>query len=166
MSLPSQDLHTARRDAARFLHQLPRSSSRDEALETALQAAQSSLDALRLTSDAGEKSQFSAQAKQLMDVADAIKRRADWQSLVQQSGTAGRVSASTASSAKVKHLKEPVNSRELSTREQIIEMKATMLNNEKFPRWTGPPSPSEFERKDGEDLFLYVKLHCWPLPYY
>ena len=53
-------------------------------------------------------------------------------------------------------LKPPVTTRSLSKAEQIILYKASYLNNYKFPPWTVPPAPDEFELKDGETWYLWV----------
>lgn len=145
MSSQSSDLDQLRQDAARLSEWLPRASSKDEALDIAIKAAETALSALKIAKDSNEKANYSARAKQLMQDAETIKRSDDWKKAVQQA-------------SKVSLLTEPVNSRELSTKERIILLRAGFLNGVKFPEWNGAPSMSEFELQDGEEAFLYVSL--------
>lgn len=154
MSPASKDLEELQQNADRLAIQLPRCSSRDEALDIAIQAAQTSFDALKLVTDPVDKAKYSTRAKQLLAQAEDIKKAADWKTAVQQysAGTP----APPPDPPRLKVLPEPRNSRELSRREKIVVLRAGFLNGAKFPEWEKPPSPSEFELKDGEELFLYV----------
>lgn len=145
MSSYLQELEQLRQDADRLAERLPRSVTKDEALDIAIKAAETAFSALKLVKDANEKASYTAKAKQLMQDAETIKRSSDWRQAVQQA-------------SQVRMLTEPVNSRELSTKERIILLRGGFLNGVKFPEWTGAPSVSEFELKDGEALFLYVCL--------
>lgn len=157
MSLPSQDLEELRQDAERLASQLPQSSSKDEALEIAIKAAETSMRALKLLSDPTEKAHYTARARALMLEAEQIKNSADWREVIQQRPEI-RKSTPPRSAGPVRVLKEPVSTRELPTREKIIKLKSGFLNGVKFPEWTGPPVVSEFALKDGEGLFVYVSL--------
>ncbi|CAK3965009.1 related to Calpain-like protease palB RIM13 [Lecanosticta acicola] len=152
MSLPSKHLEELRQDAERLADQLLRSSSRDEALQIAIQAVETSMKALRLVSDPSEKAKYTARAQVLMREAEEIKKSTDWRRIIPQSSIVR--SAAPRPSVIAKPLKEPVNSRELPKREQIIKLKAGWLNGVKFPEWSGPPDASEFQLKDGENLFV------------
>ena len=156
MSAPSKDLEQLRQDAERLATQLPQCSSRDEALEVAIKAAETAFSALRLVKDPSEKAKYTARAKELMQEAETIKKSEDWRQAIAQASQPRGEAAFDAS--KIRLLKEPVNSRALPKSEQIIILRGGFLNGEKFPEWSGAPSSSEFERKDGEELFLYVSL--------
>lgn len=140
-----QDLEQLRQDADQLAAQLPRSTTKDEALDIAIKAAETAFKALKLVKDANEKASFTARAKQFMQDAETIKRSSDWRQAVQQA-------------SQVRVLTEPANTRELSTKERIILLRGGFLNGVKFPEWNGAPPPSEFELKDGEEPFLYVSL--------
>ncbi|KAL8798589.1 MAG: hypothetical protein Q9182_006542 [Xanthomendoza sp. 2 TL-2023] len=51
-------------------------------------------------------------------------------------------------------LKEPVPSRTLSTREQIILLESSRLHGCLFPPWRNPPETGEFEIGDDQSLFI------------
>lgn len=55
-------------------------------------------------------------------------------------------------------LKEPLSTRTLSTREQIILLEASRLHGCRFPPWKGPPDASEFELGEDQLLFMYVGI--------
>ncbi|KAF2814625.1 cysteine proteinase [Mytilinidion resinicola] len=56
----------------------------------------------------------------------------------------------------VKSLKEPISSRTLSKKEQIILLKASRINGFVFPPWKEPPVPSEFHLEYQAEPFLDV----------
>lgn len=145
MSSHLTDLEQLRQEADQLAARLPRSATKDEALDIAIRAAETAFKALKLVKDANEKATYTAKAKQLMQDAETIKRSSDWRQAVQQA-------------AQVRVLTEPANTRELSTKERIILLRGGFLNGVKFPEWNGAPSPSEFDLKDGEEPFLYVSL--------
>jgi hypothetical protein len=157
----SKELDTLRKDAERLAGELAQSSSRDEALEIAITAAETSMKALSLVSNPDEKKQYSAQVRQYMRDAERIKDGEDWRA-VRDSHSATNVKdgpAAVAVNSKVRTLKEPQNSRKLPTREQVILLKSGFLNGVKFPQWSKTPDQSEFEKIPGEDMFLYVSLY-------
>ena len=147
----THNLQNLRRESDRLAAYLPHASSRDDALRVAIRAAETAFKALKLTDDAAQKQQYTARARQLTADAERIKRSADWRSTIRNLPTVASASCS---------LLAPEDDRTLSTREEIILLKAGFLNGVKFPRWEAPPLPSEFDLKDGEDLFLYVSLPC------
>lgn len=158
MSLPSRDLEQLTQDAERYPDQLPRSSNRDEALEIAIKAAETSMKALKLASDPDEKARHSTRFKQLIQEAERIKHSKDWrQELQPPSNLSTDSKAPTISgTSRPRYLKDPQSTRPLPKSEQILLLKAGYLNNCKFPPWTNPPAPDEFELKDGETLYSYV----------
>lgn len=50
-------------------------------------------------------------------------------------------------------LKEPVSARVLPVAEKVLLLHASKLNGFKFPPWTGPPKPEEFDPDDGGEPF-------------
>lgn len=151
MSLPSKDLEELRDDVDKYERQVAQSSSREEALELAIRAAETSMRALSLVKDPNEKVKYSTRAQQLMRQAEQIKHSGEWRN------SAPSIPAQPSlAKDKVRLLKEPVNSRKLPTKERILLLKASYLNGVRFPPWDGPPSDSEFVWKPGEALFTYV----------
>lgn len=55
---------------------------------------------------------------------------------------------------KANKLKEPISERELTIREKIILLEASKLHSARFPPWTSPPLPSEFEQMSGQPHFM------------
>ncbi|PPJ57684.1 hypothetical protein CBER1_00142 [Cercospora berteroae] len=163
MSAP-EEFVTLRRDAERLEDQLSHASSRSEALDIAIKAAETSMKALSLVQDPAERAACRSRAEQYMREAERIKHDEDWRSRVKSPPTwlkvevppTPRTTAGTqaAVATKVRQLPVPLNSRKLSTREKIIVTKAGFLNGVKFPEWSSDPSPKEFELADGEDLFF------------
>lgn len=157
MSLPSKDLEELKNDAERLDAQLLRSSSKDEALEVAIKAAETSMRALKLAQDPNERSKLSTRVKQMLEEAERIKMSTDWRKAVQyRPSVNGSSSIKADTVARAQTLQEPRSTRKLPNHEQILLLRASYLNGFKFPPWTTPPEPSEFELKNGEDLFLYV----------
>lgn len=53
-------------------------------------------------------------------------------------------------------LKEPLSTRTLSTREQILLLQASKLHGCRFPPWEDLPAASEFELGEAQSLFMYA----------
>lgn len=53
-------------------------------------------------------------------------------------------------------LREPLPSRSLSTREQIILLESSRLHGSRFPPWQNPPGMAEFELGVDQTMFTYV----------
>ena len=96
-----------------------------------------------------------ARVHMLMDEAERIKTSDNWNPLLVLPEASDydnqEIDAST-----IKKLDEPVSKRTPTTAENILLLKASKLNGFKFPPWKGPPPESDFEPKDGEQLFSYV----------
>ena len=159
MSVPSKDLEEVRPDAEQLPNQLLRASSKDEALEVAIKAAETSMQALKLAQDPSEKARLSTRVSHLLTEAEKIKQSKDWRKAVQspQLIDLSTKGAATANS-KPRTLKEAQSTRQLHTQEKVLLLRAGYLNGFKFPPWTTPPEPNEFELREGEELFLYVSL--------
>ncbi|EMD68824.1 hypothetical protein GGP41_008813 [Bipolaris sorokiniana] len=63
-------------------------------------------------------------------------------------------SRAAASHPQIYRLREPVSSRQPSKREEIILLKASMVNGFKFPPWTKEPSADEFASRHGDGDFI------------
>lgn len=153
----SKDLEEMREDVDRLERQVAQSNSREEALELAIRAAETSMKALRLVRDPNEKVKYTTRAQQLFKQAEEIKRSGHWRRSAPSIPPAAPLKPE-----QVRLLKEPVNSRQLPKSEQLIMLRAGFLNGVKFPPWKGPPADSEFQRKPGEALFVYVSFVCCP----
>ncbi|KAK5135009.1 hypothetical protein LTR08_005669 [Meristemomyces frigidus] len=156
----SSDLRELSQDADQHAVQLPQSASRNEALETAINAAEVSMRSLKLAKDPNAKARHSARFKQLLQEAERIKHSKDWRQAAQTTNqqsprSCPRSSATTAPSAphRGQALPEPQSARALSKSEQILLLRAGYLNGFKFPPWSSPPHSSEFDLGDGEGLF-------------
>ncbi|KAK1824550.1 cysteine protease, partial [Friedmanniomyces endolithicus] len=119
-----------------------KASSRDDSLQSTINAAEASMRALKLAKDPKDKAKHSARFKQLLQEAERIKHSKDWESVSARSSTFQQVA------------KIPDSTRKPSRAEQILLLKASYLNNFKFPPWTTPPAPDEFDLADGESLFV------------
>lgn len=135
---------------------MSKTSTKDEALEAAVNAAECRMRALRTSTDQNEKRRLEERCRILLERAERIKTST-------LSGRQGRDWAQDTSNQGLTPLgaprkpTEPLSSRELSTREQIILLEGSRLNGFVFPPWKGPPEPCEFELKDGQDRFMYVE---------
>jgi calpain-7 len=67
---------------------------------------------------------------------------------------AAEASPSIAPYSRIHRLVEPVSSRKRSKREDIILLKASMVNGFKCPPWNKTPSPEEFLAQQGAELFV------------
>lgn len=153
MSSPSQDLQQLRQDAEDLAYQLPRSASKDAALEIAIKAAETSMRALKLARDPDEKAALSMKASLLLDEAEQIKLSTDWRNVVKGTHAFGEQGDAVQVKKPSKALKEPQSMRKLPRKEEIILLKAGYLNNFKFPPWKEPPALSEFDAATGQELF-------------
>ena len=136
-------------------------STKNEALEAAIDDAERCMRALGAATDENEKTRLDEKCRILLERAERIKTSTksgrhgrDWdQDISQQALTPPGLS---------RKLTEPISNRQLSTREQIILLEGSRLNGFVFPPWKSPPDASEFELKDGEDRFLYVARNQIP----
>lgn len=157
MSLPSKDLEGLRVDAEQLADQLLRASSRDEALEVAIKAAETSMQALKLAKDPNEKAKLSTRVGQLLNEAEKIKHSRDWRRAMQSPRLIDiSANGATATTSRSRELIEPQSTRDMPTQEKLLLLKSGYLNGFKFPPWTTPPEPNEFELREGEEPFLYV----------
>jgi len=163
MSVPSEGSEKLDHDAELQETRLLRSNSKDEALEVAIKAAETAMQALKIVKDPNERARQSMRLKRLLQDAERIKHSKDWREalkLPQTPSTSASTSlnAKAANSNKQRALEEPRVTRNLSKSEQILLLKAGYLNGFKFPPWTIPPAPDDFELGDGKDLYTYVPV--------
>lgn len=103
------------------------------------------MKALRLTTDPREKKLLDAKCNEYLTRAEQLKNSrsvSDAQSYSSKGPSRPR--------------REPVSTRTLSNREQIILLENSKLNGFVFPPWSAQPDPEEFELDDEEGLFTCV----------
>jgi calpain-7 len=152
MSLSPDNIDSLRQDADELSLKLVRSKSRAEALENAINAADTSMRALKLADNPIDRSQLSRRVTQLLQEAEQIKRNSDWRPTGQDSPAFDDANGRAAFIAS-REFKEPTSSRTLPRSEQILVLKASILNGAKYPPWTKEPSPDEFTLEDGEQPY-------------
>ncbi|KAI1980590.1 cysteine protease [Ophidiomyces ophidiicola] len=114
------------------------STTQPEALEAAIRAAETYMNALNLTTDPNERKCLDAKCKEYITRAEQIKL----------------LKGSTGASANTQRTrKEPQSTRSLSYREQIILLEDSKLNGFVFPPWSGGPGPEEFELDENGEPF-------------
>jgi calpain-7 len=119
---------------------VPSQATEKAALEATIKSAELYFQALRLAAKPQDKTRLDAKVNGLLAQAERLKH--------------GRDAKPTATQAPRKeNLKEPVSTRSLTTRENIIILEGSKLNGFIFKPWPGPPSQDEFTHRDGENLF-------------
>jgi calpain-7 len=119
---------------------IPAQANDKAALDATIKSAELYLQALRLADKPPDKKRLDAKVNTLLAQAERLKHGRD-------ARPAGRPAALK------KILKEPLSTRKLTTRENIILLEGAKLNGFIFKPWTDPPSSDEFSHKDGEQLF-------------
>lgn len=127
-------------------------TSQRQALEAAIDAAEHYMRALKLTNTARDKQKLDAKCKELLEKAEKIKDAKNWQ---QAAGIGDH---------NILKLTEPLSTRKLTTREEIILLEGAKLNGFLFPPWTTAPDPEEFELENGEELFRQVTVNKCRMP--
>ncbi|KKY21738.1 putative calpain-like protease ory [Phaeomoniella chlamydospora] len=115
--------------------------SHAEALEAAITTAESYMLALKISTDATEKSKIDAKCKEWIDIAEKIKVEPEWKGV------------SLVSPGSDPFLAKPLSTRELTTKEKIIILEGSKINGFVFPPWNGDPGPEEFILSDGQELW-------------
>ncbi|KAL4898202.1 hypothetical protein BDV59DRAFT_166393 [Aspergillus ambiguus] len=108
-------------------------TSQAQALESAIDAAEHYMRALRLATAQKDKQSLDAKCKEWLTRAERIKEATDWQSAARTQARASR---------------SPVSTRKLTTREEIILLEGAKLHGFIFPPWNSAPDPSEFTPGD------------------
>ncbi len=117
----------------------PQANSKAQ-LEATIKSAELYFRALRLAEKPSEKKRLDAKVNGLLAQAERLKLGED------------ATPAVTKAARKV-NLKEPISTRKLTTRENIILLEGAKLNGFLFKPWTGRPSGDEFSHLDCEPLF-------------
>ncbi|KAH0369205.1 cysteine proteinase, partial [Aureobasidium melanogenum] len=137
----SEDISTLRSKIQTLEHGIPSAPSRDAALEMAIEAAQTAMNAMRISQDLETKRSMRKKSEFFLDEAQRIKHISEW------------VPRPEIDITRVRKLVEPKSDRKLPTSEQILLLKASHLNGFKFPPWTGAPQDSDFELSGGQEHF-------------
>jgi calpain-7 len=124
-----------------------KSSTKDDALNSAILAAELYMKATKLASSDHERARLRTKCKQLLSRAEEIKQLDKW--------------APKADMAIV--LKAPESERAISMREQVILLEGSKLHGFIFPPWTSDPDDSVFEYINGSSFYTYMHPH--PRPY-
>jgi calpain-7 len=118
---------------------IPLSSTKEEALESAILATEIYMKAIKLASSESEKTRLKTKCMRLLARAEEIKQQKVWMLPVeerdnQQNGKVMEVLLST---------------RTLCTREKVILLEGSKLHGLVFPQWTSAPSGVLFDSTDG-----------------
>ncbi|MCJ1283751.1 cysteine protease [Xylographa opegraphella] len=115
-----------------------------DAYDVILVAVEDCLQVLKLTEDKKKKKELEEKCNKLLDQAHHIKNSEQW------TPKQGMTVELCQSHAHAMVPKQPVSTRVLSKREQIIILKGSKLHGCIYPEWTGSPLPEEFDLKAGE----------------
>lgn len=109
------------------------------------------MDALKISTSLKEKRKYDTKCKELLTIAERIKKLKDSQ---RRFGLETTNSGSNhSSSASTSPRGEPVSTRNISNREQIILLENSKLNGSVFPPWSALPEPEEFEQQEDDELY-------------
>lgn len=109
-------------------------------LKATIEAAELYMQALRLTDSPTERKRIDAKCKDLIKAAENLKSRQD--------GSPDR------SKDEKPLLQPPISPRKLTTREKIILLEGSKLNNFVFKPWEKEPTDEEFALRDGEEPYV------------
>ena len=124
-------------------------SSWNDAYTATLDATELCLQALKLSADAHEKQLLDEKCRKLLDQAERLKTSEEGPPI--RNGSLG-IRGHNFKDVSTKPLKQPISTRKLSTREQIILLQGSKLHGCIFPPWKDPPAPEEFALT-GAELF-------------
>jgi calpain-7 len=128
--------------------QISQASTRDEALQRAIAAAEAYMKAFKLSSRESERVRLKGQCSKVLAIAEKIKQQNSW--TVTSNGKKEK-------GPSPKILKAPVSQRKLTTREEVIILESSKLHGFIFPPWTSDPQADSFCKEGkGEAQFMYV----------
>ncbi|PGH23230.1 hypothetical protein AJ80_02646 [Polytolypa hystricis UAMH7299] len=154
MSNPAPNLKALEAQAAKAEKNAATATTQTKALESAINAAELYMNALKLAGSSTDRRRLDARCKELLTRAENIKKAPTWPLNISRTV----ITESTASRP------EPVSSRALSNREQIILLETSRLHGCVFPPWKAAPALEEFEQPDNGELFTdSSELHFSPL---
>lgn len=116
-----------------------------------MDAAELCLQALRLTTGQAEKKAWNTRCQLLLDRAERI-RSGD------EPNTDKADNAISLAKTKRDSLKNPVSTRQLTTREQIILLEGSKLHGSIFPPWKEAPEAADFILREGNSQYTYVDV--------
>ncbi|KZF25017.1 PALB protein [Xylona heveae TC161] len=118
-------------------------STRDDALNAAIKAAELYMQAMKQLPAGEKKARLKQKCNGLLDQAEKIKSCADWQGQMNSAATVAKLDA-------------PSSTRVLATKEKRILLEDSKLNGFIFPPWNASPDPHEFILKEGEPLYTDI----------
>jgi hypothetical protein len=136
----SSRLTTLEAQASAVERAVPSQPNDKAALEATIKSAELYFQALRLADNAKDKKRLDAKVNGLLAQAERLKQGHD-------------ANPPITKTARKTNLQEPVSTRKLTTRENIILLEGGKLNGCKFKPWTNPPTPDEFSCRDDEAPF-------------
>ncbi len=120
---------------------MDKSSTRETALQNAIQAAELYMAAAKHASNDRERARLRGKCQQLTSRAENIKQSTSWTPVHSQEIS----------------LKAPVSQRALSKREEIILLEGSKLHGFIFPQWTSDPDNSVFAGdENGQSVYTCV----------
>ena len=115
------------------------------------------MDALKLADTPRDKRKFDSKCKELLSIAERIKRLKGGSRRDSEAESTNRDTSSSAATCGLPpRCREPVSTRSLSNREQIILLEDSKLNGFVFPPWAAFPEEEQFELHEDSELFTYV----------
>ena len=119
---------------------VPSHTNAKAALRATIKSTELYFQALRLADKPQDKNRLDVKVNALLAQAQRLKHGQDAEPVATPS-------------ARRQNLKEPLSTRTLTTRENIIILEGAKLNGFIFKPWNRPPSEEEFSDRDGEALF-------------
>lgn len=115
------------------------------------------MGALKLADLPRDKRRFDSKCNELLSIAERIKQLKDSSRRGSEPDTTNRdTHSSTTTSGAPPRLREPVATRSLSNREQIVLLENSKLNGFVFPPWSALSEPEQFDQREDCELFTYV----------
>lgn len=139
--MSQSDFRRVEADALRAENAIQTRKGQDATLGATIRAIELYMQALKLADNAPDRKRVDAKCKALLAQAEAMKMSRD---AVQARRM--KVPPAHASSAPgTTQLRQPVSSRKLTTKEQIILLEGSKLNGFMFKPWVAPPGPEMFQ---------------------
>lgn len=119
------------------------------------------MKALRLATNKDDRSRMNRKCQSMLDQAESIKLARKKSTSVAKDGSERDIAPQ-----RKKLVTTPRLNQALSTKEKVILLEGSRLNNLIFPPWDSDPELLEFELKEGEGKYTYAAtfhqstLHC------
>ncbi|KAK2773920.1 cysteine protease [Onygenales sp. PD_12] len=144
MSPPSSKFGQIEAQAQKAENDVSAAETQSSALEAAIGAIEHYMNALKLASSPSDRQRLDVKCKELLRTAEEIKRSKNWSQPRRPRVTPRNPNLT---------LREPISTRALSNREQIILLEDSKLNGFVFPPWSSEPDPREFELEEDSEYF-------------